>query len=141
MVVSSHLNLKPERCLNFSQSDWSRTSTVTVLATLVHTHYVCKLTQGYKLEITGFNGSAALNIQPVLLQSLIGGSDWIAVVRDKVLRYYHLIRPSKPKGYLPTPETIRSCVYSFTNGVCILLPLQGNRATALRSKVAADCWS
>lgn len=89
------------------KSDWSRTSTITVLASLVHTHYILKITQGYRLEITGFYGSAALNVQPVLFQSLCAGSDWIAVVRDKVLRYYHLIRPVKPKGYLPTPETVR----------------------------------
>lgn len=91
--------------LGSEKSLWSRTATVTVLANLVHTHYVHKITQGYEIQITDFQGSAALNIQPVLMNSLVQDTDWIAVVRDKVLRYYHLIRPRKPKAYLPTPET------------------------------------
>ena len=83
---------------------WSRTSTITVLANLVHTHYVHKITHAGVLEITNFRGSAALNIQPVLMQSIVSEADWVAVIRDKVLRYYHLIRPRKPRAYLPQPE-------------------------------------
>lgn len=90
--------------LGGEKSLWSRTATITVLANLTYTHYVTKLTMSYEIEITDFQGSAALNIQPILMQSLVEGDDWIAVVRDKVLRYYHLIRPTKPKSYLPTPE-------------------------------------
>lgn len=90
--------------LGGEKSEWSRVSTVTVLANLVHTHYVKKITQGYVLEIANFYGSASLNIQPVLMQSIIGDNDWIAVIRDKVLRYYHLIRPTKPKTYLSNPQ-------------------------------------
>uniref|UniRef100_A0A6H1ZMS7 Uncharacterized protein n=1 Tax=viral metagenome TaxID=1070528 RepID=A0A6H1ZMS7_9ZZZZ len=86
------------------KSDWSRTSTITVLATLVHTHYVKKVTNMMIMELTGFYGSASLNIQPILLQNLIGSTDWIAVVRDKVLRYYHMVRPTTPKNYLPPFE-------------------------------------
>lgn len=87
-----------------SQSEWSRVSTVTVLATLVYTHYIKKVTQGYVLELANFYGSASLNIQPVLMQSIVGDNDWIAVIRDKVLVYYHLIRPTNPKPLLRTPE-------------------------------------
>jgi len=87
--------------LGAEKSLWSRTSTVTVLASLVHTHYVYKITQAGLLQITNFQGSASLNIQPVLMQSLVQDEDWIAVVRDKVLRYYHLVRPITPKDYIP----------------------------------------
>jgi len=90
--------------LGGEKSEWSRVSTITVLANLVHTHYVKKITQGYILEIMNFYGSASLNIQPILMQSIVGDSDWIAVIRDKVLRYYHLIRPIKPKTYLANPQ-------------------------------------
>lgn len=90
--------------LGGEKSEWSRVSTVTVLANLVHTHFVKKITQGYVLQIENFYGSASLNIQPVLMQSIVSDSDWIAVIRDKVLRYYHLIRPAKPKQYLKNPE-------------------------------------
>ena len=89
--------------LGSEKSEWSRVSTVTVLATLVHTHYVKKVTQGYVLELTNFYGSASLNIQPVLMQSIAGDNDWIAVIRDKVLRYYHLIRPTNPKPMTSVP--------------------------------------
>jgi len=90
--------------INSSQSEWSRVSTVTVLATLVYTHYIKKVTQGYVLELSNFYGSASLNIQPILMQSIVGDNDWIAVIRDKVLVYYHLIRPTNPKPLLKTPE-------------------------------------
>lgn len=90
--------------LGAEKSMWSRVSTVNVLATLVHTHYVRKITHEAEIQITNFQGSAALNIQPILMQSLVTDEDWIAVVRDKVLRYYHLIRPREPKAYMPTPN-------------------------------------
>ena len=87
--------------LGSEKSQWARTSTVTVLASIVHTHYVNKVTQAGLLQITNFQGSASINIQPVLMNFMVGEEDWIAVVRDKVLRYYHLIRPIIPKGYIP----------------------------------------
>jgi len=90
--------------LGSEKSEWSRVSTVTVLATLVYTHYIKKVTQGYVLELADFYGSASLNIQPILMQSIVGDNDWIAVIRDKVLVYYHLIRPTNPKPLLATPE-------------------------------------
>jgi len=87
--------------LGAEKSQWSRVSTITTLANLVHTHFVHKITQGYEIKLTDFRGSVSLNIQPVLLNTLIQTDDWIAVVRDKVLRYYHLNRPREPKSYPP----------------------------------------
>jgi hypothetical protein len=87
--------------LGAEKSYWARTSTITVLASLVHTGYVYKITQQYTIEITGFKGSAAINIQPVLMNALVADEDWVAVVRDKTLRYYHLHRPRTPKEYPP----------------------------------------
>jgi hypothetical protein len=87
--------------LGAEKSYWARTSTITVLATLVHTGYIYKITQQYAIEISGFLGSAAINIQPVLMNALVADEDWVAVVRDKTLRYYHLYRPRKPKDYPP----------------------------------------
>lgn len=89
--------------LGGEKSEWSRVSTVTVLANLIYGHYIKKVTYSGTIEIDNFYGSASLNIQPVLMQSIIGDSDWIAVIRDKVLRYYHLIRPTKPDPYLSNP--------------------------------------
>ncbi len=88
--------------LGAEKSEWSRTSTVSTLAHLVMQHHVRKITQTTTVEITDFNGSASLNIQPVMMQSIVRDDDWIAVIRDKVLRHYHLLRPIKPQRGLPT---------------------------------------
>ena len=87
--------------LGADRSLWSRVSTITVLANLVYSHFVHKVTDAYELQLEDFSGSVSLNIQPVLMNSLIQSDEWIAVVRDKVIRYYHLIRPMKPRRQLP----------------------------------------
>ena len=87
--------------LGAEKSLWSRTSTVSVLAHLVMQHQVVKITQTTTVRISDFQGSAALNIQPVMMGSIIGDDDWVAVIRDKVIRQYHLIRPVKPHKGLP----------------------------------------
>ena len=87
--------------LGADRSLWSRVSTITVLANLVYSHFVHKVTNEYELKLEDFNGSVSLNIQPVLLNSLIQSDEWVAVVRDKVMRYYHLTRPTKPRRQLP----------------------------------------
>jgi hypothetical protein len=87
--------------LGAEKSIWARVSTITVIATLVHTGYVYKITQQYVISISDFQGSAAINIQPVLMNSLVNEDDWVAVVRDKTIRYYHLHRPRRPKEEPP----------------------------------------
>jgi len=87
--------------LGAEKSLWSRLSTITTLANLVYTHNIRKVTQMGEVTIENFLGSVSLNIQPVLLNSLVQSDEWVSVVRDKVLRYYHLIRPAKPKSYPP----------------------------------------
>lgn len=87
--------------LGAEKSEWSRTSTISSLAHLVMQHSIRKVTQTTTVDVTDFHGSAALNIQPVMMQSLVRDSDWVAVVRDKVIRYYHLYRPIKPKRSIP----------------------------------------
>jgi len=87
--------------LGAEKSLWSKLSTITVLANLVYGHHVRKITQGYEIRIEDFQGSVSMNIQPVLMNQLVQSEEWIAVVRDKVIRYYHLIRPSKPNPHPP----------------------------------------
>lgn len=87
--------------LGAEKSEWSRTSTVSTLAHLVMQHHVRKITQTTTVEISDFQGSAALNIQPVLMNSMVQSEDWVAVVRDKVYRHYHLIRPIHPIRGMP----------------------------------------
>lgn len=87
--------------LGAERSLYARLSTITTFANLVHTHHAIKETQGYGVDIKNFYGSIAMNIQPVLMNSLVQNEDWIAVVRDKTLRYYHLQRPLKPEMKTP----------------------------------------
>jgi len=106
LITSGKPRLYPDKtaCSNsLSQSEWSRVSTVTVLANLIYGHYIKKVTYAGTIEIANFYGSASMNIQPVLMQSIVGENDWISVIRDKVLRYYHLIRPINPNPYLANP--------------------------------------
>lgn len=90
--------------LGAEKSDWSRTSTVECISTLVHTHFVRKVTQTSEVRIDDFYGSAIMNIQPILLYSIIKDTSWIAVVRDKVIRAYHLVRPVHPALMQHTPQ-------------------------------------
>jgi len=86
--------------LGAEKSDWTRTATISTLATVVMEHSIHRITQTSETRITDFNGSASLNIQPVLMTSLMQSDEWINVISDKILRQYHLIRPIKPcKGF------------------------------------------
>jgi len=87
--------------LGVEKSTWSRTATITVLAHLCYSHYIHKISQQTEILIQNFYGSAAINIQPVLMESLVADLDWIALIRDKGLRYYHLIRPINAVKELP----------------------------------------
>jgi len=89
------------------KSVWSRVATISALSHLVYSHQVSKYTQSLHLQIENFSGSVALNIQPVLMQSLVDAEEWVSMIRDKVIRYYHLIRPSKPVSFLPNPQVNR----------------------------------
>lgn len=88
--------------LGAEKSLWTRSSTVSAIAHLVMEHHVKRITQTQVIEITDFNGSASLNIQPVMMGSIVQDDDWIAVIRDKVIRQYHLIRPTAPCKGFPT---------------------------------------
>jgi hypothetical protein len=87
--------------LGAEKSIWSRVSTITTLANLCYGHGVDKVTYSGRIQVTNFTGGVSLNVQPVLMNTLVQEDDWIAVVRDKVLRYYHLYRPIEPVKFLP----------------------------------------
>jgi len=86
------------------KSMWSRISTINVLSNLVYSHYIHKISQTTEIKITDFFGSASMNVQPVLMNNLVQGDDWVAIMRDKMIRYYHLYRPSAPRRYSPSVQ-------------------------------------
>lgn len=83
---------------------YSRMATITSLAELSYSHFIRKMTYTVNIEINNFYGASIMNIQPVLMQSIVDKPEWEAVIRDKTIRYYHLIRPLKPVRDTPKIE-------------------------------------
>ncbi len=77
-------------------TQYSRMATVTSFAELCYSHFIRKMTYTIDIEINDFRGAALMNIQPVLMELLTNRPEWEAVIRDKTIRYYHIIRPRKP---------------------------------------------
>ena len=69
-----------------------------VIALLCYEHRLNKRNVSIEIDITGFHGSALATIQPSSVQKLISGADWDSVLQDKLIRYYHLLRPLKIKN-------------------------------------------
>jgi hypothetical protein len=55
-----------------------------------------------QFSIENFQGSILIGIQPKILTELLIAPEWESTVRDKVLRYYHLKRPTSPDLHFPT---------------------------------------
>lgn len=84
-----------------TQTPYARIATMTTLAELVYSHYCHSRLQGSRFDITGFGGAALVNIQPVILKSLVTSPEWEASMQDKSIRYYHLHRPLRPNPEPP----------------------------------------
>ncbi len=79
-----------------TQTPYARISTITTLAELIYSHYCKSHFSKMNFEIREFNGSAIVNVQPVLLRALVTSPEWEASIQDKTIRYYHLHRPLNP---------------------------------------------
>jgi hypothetical protein len=84
-----------------TQTTYARINTMTTLAELVYSHYIHSRMAHMSFDIEDFFGSAIVNIQPVLLKSLVTSAEWEASMEDKAVRYYHLHRPSDPRNKMP----------------------------------------
>jgi hypothetical protein len=80
---------------------YSQLHTVTSLAELCYGHNYRYFARGGTFEIKNFYGAVILNIQPVKMSHICGADEWEASIRDKTIRYYHLIRPRKPHRGVP----------------------------------------
>lgn len=74
---------------------YSLKESVKTLVALVYEHGLSKLNAQTELNIEDFQGGALTSGQPVIMQRIINSSDWEAVIQDKTIRYYHLMRPVK----------------------------------------------
>lgn len=77
---------------------YSTKESIKTAVLLTYEHHLTKLNSQMNLSIENFQGSFITSAQPVIMQNLINSQDWEAVVRDKTIRYYHLIRPLFPNN-------------------------------------------
>ena len=82
-------------------TEYTRITTITTMAELTYSHEVKKSTNQIHLDISGFHGSALMNVQPVVMPRVVKRTDWDANIRDKTIRYYHLYRATEPTLTLP----------------------------------------
>ena len=75
---------------------YSALETLKTAVHLIHEHKISKYNSTTQLNISNFHGSFLTTIQPSKLQEIVGSNSWEAVIRDKMIRYYHMIRPIKP---------------------------------------------
>lgn len=63
---------------------------------LAYDHKLSKLNAKLDLEITDYYGSFISSVQPEIMPMMINNTSWEAVIRDKTIRYYHILRAVKP---------------------------------------------
>lgn len=83
-------------------SIYERKETLVSFAFATYTHAISKHTFSTEFEITDFHGAVILNIQPSILAEIYQYPEWESLIQDKVLRYYHLYRPTKPNENKPS---------------------------------------
>jgi len=83
--------------LSRSGTDYMQVATVSVLAGLAYTGYISKHNQSLHLDISGCKMSALIYAQPLILKKLVAVNEFESDIKDKCLRFYHLIKPVDPK--------------------------------------------
>jgi len=74
-------------------SEWNRAQTCIAISALVYGHDMIKDTHQIKVEILNYFGSGWIGCQPAILAEVVKHPSFHANLRDKSLRYYHLVRP------------------------------------------------
>lgn len=69
-----------------------------VIALLTYEHRLSKKNVSIDINIADFYGSALSTVQPASVGKLIKGADWDSVLQDKIIRYYHLVRPTNVRN-------------------------------------------
>jgi ABC-type dipeptide/oligopeptide/nickel transport system ATPase subunit len=87
--------------LSKSLTEYSQIHTLVILAELTYTGYFKRYTSQQEIEIIDYNGSAIVNIQPLLFSKIVTLPEYETDVKDKTIRYYHLILPQTPNRGLP----------------------------------------
>ncbi len=82
-------------------SIYERKETLVSFAFATYTHSISKHTFSTEFEIANFHGAVIMNTQPSILAEIYGYPEWESIIQDKVLRYYHLYRPTAPNEGKP----------------------------------------
>jgi hypothetical protein len=77
-------------------TNYSLQESVKTAVALAYDHQLTKVNSMVDIQIVDFYGSVITSVQPEMMQQIINTPAWEAVMRDKTLRYYHLIRATKP---------------------------------------------
>jgi|SaaInlLV_10m_DNA_2_1039722.scaffolds.fasta_scaffold17188_2 hypothetical protein len=75
---------------------YSLLESIKTAVALAYDHKLSKLNAKLDLEISDFYGAFISSIQPEIMPMLINNTSWEAVIRDKTIRYYHILRATKP---------------------------------------------
>jgi len=81
--------------LSKGYTEYSQLSTVVIFSELCYTGWFRKTTAQYDLNIYGFKGSCIINLQPLLLKRIVSDPTFETDIRDKAIRYYHMVFPIK----------------------------------------------
>ena len=73
---------------------YSLAESLKVLAVLAYEQQISKNNSIMELSIKDFKGSCTTTAQPIMMTKLLRNYSWEAVLSDKVLRYYHMHRPT-----------------------------------------------
>lgn len=87
--------------LGAADTAYTRMSTLLTMAELCYAHTIGKLTAKSAYTIDDFFGSFVTSIQPVLIRPVIQTTQWESNLQDKIVRYYHLVRPVRPTRKAP----------------------------------------
>jgi ABC-type oligopeptide transport system ATPase subunit len=87
--------------LSVGATDYAQIMTLMSIADLVYTHMITKYTQHLDLEIRGFYGSAIINLQPLLYRKILLAPEFDTDIRDKTLRYFHIVYPKQTNTIPP----------------------------------------
>jgi hypothetical protein len=79
--------------LSKGATDYAQIMTLMTLAELVYSKFVEKYTHSLELRISNFNGSAIINIQPLLYRKVLLAPEFETDIRDKTIRYFHMSLP------------------------------------------------
>ena len=74
---------------------YSLAESLKVLAVLAYERQIAKNNSLMELSIKDFKGATITTAQPIMMTKLLRNYSWEAVLSDKVLRYYHMYRPTK----------------------------------------------